>query len=148
MSVQDAQMTQQAAMAGALPPQMPMGVSLEEWAANTEFDVEADTVRRKDINAKIDALKDLVNTVVPLQLQSLDMNEKALAYLALADYQEAIGGAQDVIDGYRAQATSFQQQAQMMAQMQMQQMAMGMPPPGAAPGQPQRPPGPPQRGAA
>ncbi len=113
---------------GEMIPPNPMGVDFQQWILETDYSIESTSMRRHDIDTKIEALKEQMNTVVPVQLQSMDLNEKAVAYDTIAEYQEAIGGSDDIIQKNRQLADQFRQQAQMMLMMQQQQMMMGGPP--------------------
>lgn len=125
-----------------MPPQdaatNPFAVDLQQWYLETDYSIESTSMVRHDLQTKIDALKEQMNTVVPVQLQSVDPNEKAVAYDTIAEYQEVIGSSDDVVTANKNLANLYRSQAQMMLQMQQQQMAMqqagmqpGMPPPGA-----------------
>ncbi len=115
----------------------PMAVSFESWFLETDYAIDADSMRRNDQQTKTDALKEAMNTVVPVQLQSIDLTEKATAYDTIAEYYEAIGVADDVVQKQKDLAIYFRQQAMMQAQMAAQMAAMG-PQPGQAE---QKPPG-------
>lgn len=111
-----------------MPPQEaaadPLGVSFQSWYLETDYTIEADSMRRNDHQTKIDALKDAMNTVVPVQIQSIDLSEKAVAYDTIAEYLEAIGATDTVVQKNTDLANYFRQQAQMQAAMAEQQMAM------------------------
>lgn len=124
-----------------MPPsdgQMAPGeVSFQSWFLETDYTIESDSMRRNDHQTKIDALKEAMNTVVPVQIQSIDLTEKAVAYDTIAEYLEAIGSSDDIVQKNKDLANYFRQQAQMqaLAAQQMQQMqAQGQP---AAPAEPQ-----------
>ncbi len=128
-------------MTGMPMPPNPMAVDFKAWVLETDYSIESTSMRRHDIDTKIDALKEQMNTVVPVQLQSMDLNEKAVAYDTIAEYQECIGGSDDIIQKNRQLADQFRQQAQMMLMMQQQQAMMGGPPgqPIPGPGSQQQP---------
>jgi hypothetical protein len=102
----------------------PYAVSFESWYLETDYTIESDSMRRNDQQTKIDALKEAMNTVVPVQLQSIDLMEKSTAYVTIAEYLEAIGAADDVVEKNRNLAAYFEQQFQLQQQMMMQQQAM------------------------
>ncbi len=129
---------------------MAQAYTLDEIIWQTDFDIEAGSTRRKDIDQQLELIGVQKNTVMPLQLGSMDPNEKAMAYDLLAVEGKLSGLPEELIDGYKAMAQNLRMQAQMMQQMQ----AAGMPPPGAPPpgappgappgGPPAQPPPPPQ----
>jgi hypothetical protein len=112
-----------------MPPadaaQNPAGVSFESWIMETDYTIESDSMRRQDHQTKVDSLKEAMNTVVPVQIQSVDLSEKAAAYDTIAEYYEAIGCPDDVVQKQTDLANYFRQQAQLQAQMAQQQAAMG-----------------------
>lgn len=131
----------------AAQQKMAQAVDLYRWIMETDYSIEADSIRRRDIDQRIDALKEMMNPVVATQLQSIDPNEKALAYTVLAAYYDAIGADRALVNDFKQFAAMLQGQAQMM---QAQGMMPGMPPPAAGPG-PNGPPGqkpPPQQQGA
>nr|MBA2707349.1 hypothetical protein [Gemmatimonadaceae bacterium] len=71
--------------------------TMSEIAMDTDYDVESASSRRKDVNSRIDSMKELCNQVVPMQIQSLDPAEKALAYVALKEYYKLIGAEDEVV---------------------------------------------------
>ncbi len=127
-----------------MPPQQasmdPSTVSFQQWLLETDYSVVSSSMRRHDIEAKIEALKEQMNQVVSVQLQSMDPMEKAMAYDTMAEYYEAIGGSDNLVSQQREMAAYLRNQAQMMqAQQQMmaEQAAAGVIPgpgnPAAAP---------------
>lgn len=112
-----------------MPPaeaaQNPSAVSFEQWFLETDYTIESDSMRRNDHQTKVDSLKEAMNTVVPVQLQSMDLSEKATAYDTIAEYYEAIGCPDDVVQKQTDLANYFRQQAMLQAQMAQQQAAMG-----------------------
>ncbi len=98
-------------------------------------------MRRHDIDSKIDSLKDMMNQTVPTQLQSVDPMEKAMAYDTMAEYYEAIGGSDDLIEKQKQMAAYLRNQAQqMLLQQQMMAAAGPAPIPGPGSGAPPAPP--------
>lgn len=110
-----------------MPPD-PMAVNFEQWFLETDYSIISTSMRRHDVDAKIDALKDAVSTLVPVQLKSVDLNERAMAYDTLAEYYEAIGGSDNLVQQQRQMAADLRAQAQFMIQQQQAMAAMGMPP--------------------
>lgn len=108
--------------------------TMDEIIYSTDFSIEAGSTRRKDIDTQLQMMKDTKNTVMPLQLQSPDFDEKALAYDTLAIDAKLQGLDPSLVQKYEQMAGKFRG----MAQQQMAQMSA---PPGP-PGQP--PQGPPQ----
>jgi hypothetical protein len=113
----------------AAAKQYQQAVSLDSWRKEIDYSIESGSMRRRDIDTKIDALREMMNQAVPTQMQSADPGERALAYDSMAEYYEAIGVDKQLVEKYRAKAAELTQQAEVMQQM----AAMGMPPPGGAP---------------
>jgi hypothetical protein len=109
-----------------MPPQEaamnPMAVSYQQWFLECDYSIESDSMRRHDIQTKIDALKELMNTTVPVMLQSPDPNVQAVAYDIMAEYAEAIGATDKAVQELAQTAAYLRQQAMLQAQA-MQQMA-------------------------
>ncbi len=103
----------------------PTLVSFQQWFLETDYSIESDSMRRNDHQTKVDALKEAMNTVVPVQIQSVDLSEKAVAYDTIAEYYEAIGVADEVIQKQVDLANYFRMQAQMQAQMAQQMQQQG-----------------------
>lgn len=112
-------------MPPAQGPQDPTHVDFKQWYLETDYTIEADSMRRNDHQTKIDSLKEAMNTVVPVQLKSMDLSEKATAYDTIAEYYEAIGVVDDVVQKQIDLANYFRQQAMMQAQMAQQMQAQG-----------------------
>jgi hypothetical protein len=128
-----------------MPPQQaamdPAAVSFQQWLLETDYSVVSSSMRRHDIEAKIEALKEQMNQVVSVQIQSMDPLEKSAAYSTMAEYYESIGGSDTLVQEQRDLAAHYKQQGLMMAQQQammaQQQMAMGAAPiPGPGSGAP------------
>ncbi len=127
--------------------QMAQAVDIYRWIMETDYSIEADSIRRRDIDQRIDALKEMMNPVVATQIQSLDPMEKALGFKVLAAYFDAIGADRQLVQDYKAFSENLQMQGQAMMQMGV---VPGMPPPGPGGPPPQGPPPngkPPQQGA-
>lgn len=113
----DPRMIQQEAIAQAA-----QCYTLDEIVYGTDFSIEAGSIRRKDIDQQLALLKEEKNTVVPLQLQSMDLNEKALGYDTLAEDARLQGLSEEIIQGRKNYAATLRQQAQMLAMMPPQPM--------------------------
>lgn len=127
-------------MPPAMPgmPLNPMHVDFTQWARETDYDIVSDSMRRKDPQTKIDSLGEAMNTVVPVQLASMDLMEKAVAYDTIAAWLDAIGAPDEIIDKNREMAAYLREQHQLQAQamLSMQPMQPGaqpIPGPGSAP---------------
>lgn len=127
-------------VAGAMPEEAMAMAELRAQQAYTVhdifnevgFSIEVGSQLRKDINQHIDVLAEMHNQTIASMLQSADPYERALAMDTTATYFEAIGGKQELIDQYRAQA----ERLRMLGEIQMQQMLAMPPMPGqAAPAQ-------------
>lgn len=121
----DPMMAQQNAMQMA-QEMAKQAVDLDRWSLETDYGIEADSIKRRDIDQRIDALGELTNQTVPTMMQSPDQNERALAFDILATQQDAIGSPREIVQGFRDQANRLRQMAQMQ---QQQQMMMTQPPP-------------------
>lgn len=110
---------------GMALPTDPMAVDFRQWLLEVDYSVESTSMRRHDIDAKIDALKDQMQTVVPVQLQSIDPMEKAMAYDTMAEYYEALGGSDALIQQQRDMAAYLRQSAMQMQAMAAQSQAAG-----------------------
>ncbi len=112
-----------------MPPaeaaQNPAAVNFQQWFLETDYSIEADSMRRNDHQTKVDALKEAMNTVVPVQIQSVDLSEKAAAYDTIAEYYEAIGVTDEIVQKQTDLANYFRMQAQMQAQMAQQMQTQG-----------------------
>lgn len=98
-------------------------VDPDRWRLETDYGIEADSMKRHDIDQRIDAQKELISQVVPAQIQSPDLMEKALAYQSLATYHQTIGNDAGLVKRMFAYA------------QQLEQMALA-PPPQPMPGGP------------
>ncbi len=112
-------------MAAGLPPeqaiemaqqQMSQAVSLDQWRKETDYSIEVGSMRRRDIDTKIDALREMMNQTVPTQLQSIDPTERAMAYGTMAEFYHSIGVDKKLVDQQRQmgdQLRALGMQAQM-----------------------------------
>jgi hypothetical protein len=108
---------------------MQQAVDMDRWKLETDFTIEAGSIRRRDIDQRIDSYKELMASVVPQQMGSPDPNDKAMAYQTMAGYLDAIQADPDEVRMYKQRA----QQLLMIAQQPQ-------PPPGQQPqGKPQQP---------
>jgi hypothetical protein len=92
-------------------------VDPERWLLETDYGIEADSMKRQDINQRIESQKELISQVVPAQIQSPDLMEKAMAYKTLATYHQTIGNDASLVKSMFAYAA------------QLEQMALAPPPP-------------------
>jgi hypothetical protein len=113
--------------------------TLDEITYQSQFELEATSTRRKDIDQQIEMMEKTKNQVTSVQLQSQDPEDKAMGYETLALDAKLQGLPIEFQEMCKARAESLRMQAQMMQQqMMMQQQQMGMPPQGQPPqGQPQ-----------
>ncbi len=103
----------------------PLAVDFRQWYLETDYSIEATSMRRHDVEAKIDGMQELMTRTAPEQLKSPDPTEKALAYDAAAEYYELIGASDEIVQKYQKFAEYLRQQAQLMMQAQQQQAQMG-----------------------
>ncbi len=82
-------------------------VDLRRWAAETNYGIEADSIKRRDIDGMIDGYKELMNQAVPTQMQSPNPAVQSLAYTTAAGYLNAIGADADIVKQYRMVAQNL-----------------------------------------
>lgn len=82
-------------------------VDLRRWAAETDYGVEADSIRRRDIDQQIDTFKELMNQFVPAQIQSPDPRIAAIGYKTAAGYLNAVGAAPELVQEYKDLAAAI-----------------------------------------
>jgi hypothetical protein len=88
-------------------------VSLDQWAAEIDYGIEADSLRRRDADQRIDALKEMMNQTVPSLLQSPDPVDRAFAYDTMAEYHDAIGAPRSLVQMERDRANMLRQMPMM-----------------------------------
>lgn len=79
-------------------------LSFSDWANETQYGVEADSMRRKDIDQRIDSLNQLASQTVPIMMQSPDPRQQALGNTIMALQQEALGVDRRIVDEFKAMA--------------------------------------------
>ncbi len=103
------QMAQQLMQSG-LPPDQAMqlaqqkfeqAIDLHRWASETNYGIEADSIKRRDIDGMIDSYKELMASLVPAQVGSPNPMVQSLAYTTVANYLTAIGADKSIIDQYK-----------------------------------------------
>lgn len=117
-SPQDAMMMAQQMVAQAL--------DYDKWRLETDYNIEADSIKRRDIDSQIDALQILQNQLVPTMMQSMIPAERAMAYSITAEYMGKIGSDPKL----QSMLTQYAQQL------------LAMPPPQPAPPEAEPPKGP------
>ncbi len=128
-------------MTGMQAPPDPMAVDFQQWLLEVDYSVESTSMKRHDVDAKIDALKEQIQQVVPVQMQSPDLMVQAMAYDTLAEYYETIGGSDTLVKQQTAMAAYLRGQAQIIAQQQAMMAQQGVVP-GQAPANEQQQPQP------
>jgi len=111
----------------------PMAVDFQQWFLETDYSIVSTSMRRHDVDAKIDALKEYLSTTGAVQMKSPDPLERAMAYEASAEYFEAIGGSDSLVQGQKDMAQTLRDQAAAMMAQQQAMAAAGVDP---ATGQP------------
>jgi hypothetical protein len=101
-----------------------MAYTLDEITYQSQFELEATSTRRKDIDQQIEMMEKTKNQVTSVQLQSQDPEDKAMGYETLALDAKLQGLPLEFQDMCRTRAQSLRMQAQMMQQMAMQQQQM------------------------
>lgn len=109
---------QQAAMQEAA-----QAYTLDEIIYGTDFDIEVSSSRRKDVDQQVESLNVDANSIWPLQLQSGDPRQMALAYDGMALRAKLQGLEMSIVAGYQKMANDLRVQA--------------MAPPPVQPGRPQ-----------
>ncbi len=83
---------------------MEQAVDLERWARETDYSIEADSLKKRDIDAQITGLGELMNQAVPTMLGSMDPADRAMGFQTMAQYHQAIGTPLDVVNMFRQRA--------------------------------------------
>lgn len=85
--------------------------TLDEIIYQTDFEIEVSSSRRKDVGQQIESLNVDANSIWPLQLQSGDPRQMALAYDAMAMRAKLSGMDPRIVAGYQKMAEDLRQQA-------------------------------------
>lgn len=109
--------------------QLAQAVDIDTWRKEVDYSIEAASMRRRDVDTRIDANRELMNQAVPTQLQSVDPTERAIAYETMAEFFHDIGASEPLVRKYRGMAARLEQ----MGAMQQAAMA-GQPAPIPGPG--------------
>jgi hypothetical protein len=117
-------------MTGAPMAPDPSAVDFQQWLLEVDYTIESTSMRRHDIESKIDSLKEMMNQTVPVQLQSEDPMEKAMAYDTMSEYYESIGGSDALVQKQKQMAEYLRTQAQVMQQQAALAATMPQPIPG------------------
>lgn len=83
---------------------MAQAVDLERWARETDYSIEADSLKKRDIDAQITGLTELMNQAVPALIGSIDPADRAMAFQTMAQYHQSIGTPLDVVNMFRQRA--------------------------------------------
>lgn len=113
-----------------------MAYTLDEITYQSQFELEATSTRRKDIDQQIEMMEKTKNQVTSVQIQSQDPEDKAMGYETLALDAKLQGLPLEFQEMCKQRAANLRMQAQMMQQMAMQQQQMaaqGAPPQGQPP---------------
>ena len=65
-------------------------VDFEKWAAETDYIIEADTIRRMDASQNIDNYKEMANQLIPTLMGSIDPADRAMGFELQANYLKAL----------------------------------------------------------
>lgn len=114
-------------------------IDFRQWLLETDYSIVSTSMRRHDYETKVDALKEMMNQVTSVQLQSADPMERAMAYDVMAEYYEAIGASDILVQQQREMAKNLRAQAMMPPPMPVDP-ATGQPMQAPMPGQPGMPP--------
>jgi hypothetical protein len=99
----------------------PMAVDFQQWFLETDYSIVSTSMRRHDVDSKIEALKEYLSTTGAVQMKSPDPMERAMCYDASAEYFQLIGGSDQLVQSQKDMAQTLRDQA---AAMQAQQQAM------------------------
>lgn len=120
-----------------MPPEQsqgdPMAVDFQQWFLETDYSIVSTSMVRHDVSAKIEALKEYLATIGPVQMKSPDPMERASAYEATAEYFSLIGGSDQLVQNSKDMAKTLREQAAAMLAQQQAMAAQGIDP---ATGQP------------
>lgn len=125
---------QQFTQAG-LPPELAMeevqrilsqAVNYEKWAAETDYTIEADSIRRSDSTTLVDSYKEMANQLIPTLMQSPDPMDRALGFDMQAEYIKSMNGDAKLVKALKDRANAIR----------MMPPPMPGPPPGATQGPP------------
>lgn len=100
--------------------------TLDEIIYQTDFSIEASSSRRRDIDQQLEIMSEKMNTIVPVQMQSPDFDEKAIAYKTMAIDAKLQGLDKQLVASYERLAAKYEAMA-------LTPPPMPMPTPGATP---------------
>ncbi len=87
--------------------------TLEETIYQTSFEIDVSSSRRKDVDQALESLDVDANSIIPLQLQSGDPRQMAIAYDTMALRAKLQGQDAQLVASYKKMAEDFRAQAAM-----------------------------------
>ncbi len=86
-------------------------IDFNRWIDETDFDIEADSIRRFDYDQRMAMWKEMSNQTLPSMIQSQNLAEKALGYFGMATYLKDAGADPAFVRKAMAMAEAFQTEA-------------------------------------
>lgn len=96
---------------GPARQQAAQAYTMDEVIYQTDFEIDVSSSRRKDVDQQIESLNTDANTVWPLQLQSGDPRQMALAYDGMATRAKLQGQDAQIVAGFQKMAEDLRLQA-------------------------------------
>lgn len=96
---------------GQAQQQAASAYTMDEVIYQTDFEIDVSSSRRKDIDQQIESLNVDANTIWPLQLQSGDPRQMALAYDGMATRAKLQGQDAQIVAGFQKMAEDLRLQA-------------------------------------
>lgn len=85
--------------------------TMDEIIYQTSFEIDVSSSRRRDVDQQIESLNIDSNSIWPLQLQSMDPRQMALAYDGMANRAKLQGQDAQIVAGYKKMAEDLRIQA-------------------------------------
>ena len=92
-------------------------VDYEKWAAETDYTIESDSLRRVDASQNIDNFKELANQLIPALIGSPDPNDKAMGFDLQAQYMKALNSDPKVVSMLQERANMLRMMPPVPPQM-------------------------------
>jgi len=95
-------------------------VDYEKWAAETDYTIESDSLRRADVSQNIDNFKELSNQIIPTLMGSMDPLDKAMGFDLQAQYMKALNSDPKVVIMLQERANMLRMMPPIPPQMPVQ----------------------------
>jgi hypothetical protein len=86
-------------------------IDFQRWIDETDFDVEADSIRRFDYDQRMAMWKELSNQTLPAMIQSPNLTVQSAGYIGMATYLKDAGADPAFVRSLMAMAKAFQETA-------------------------------------